>query len=713
MIKRMFQLGVLALLLVVPVIGNAQGLKYPITKKVDVVEDYHGTRVADPYRWLEDQNGAQTAAWVQAQNAVTFAYLSALPERDRIKERLTELWNYSRYSTPMREGGQYFFYLNTGLQNQSVLYVQKTLKDSARVLLDPNLLSADGTVALSQIAVSPDGKLLGYGTATAGSDWNEFHVRDIASARDLPDTVRWVKFSGFEFTRDGRGFFYSHYPEPNEKEKLKAALANQALYYHRIGTPQSQDRLIYSDPAHPSWFIRGSITEDGRYALITVAESSDPRNRLFYIDLKNPESPDLNAPVVKLIDDNKYSYNVVGNDGPVFYVLTNEGAPRQKLIAIDTRDPVEPRLIIPQAEEVLVGVDYIGGRFFARYLQDAHSVVRMFAVDGKALGELPLPTVGSINGVSGKKDSHELFYSFTSFLYPATIFRYDIASGKSEVFRKPNVNFDASAYETKQVFYSSRDGTRVPMFITHRKGIPLDGENPTYLYGYGGFDISMVPSFSVPVLVWLEMGGVYAMPNLRGGGEYGSAWHEAGTKERKQNVFDDFISAAEYLIKQGYTSPRKLAIGGGSNGGLLVGAAMTQRPDLFAVAFPQVGVLDMLRFHKFTVGWAWVGDYGSSDNPGDFQYLIKYSPLHNIKPGVCYPATMITTADHDDRVVPGHSFKFAATLQPAQSCDKPVLIRIETRAGHGAGTPISKTIEQFADFWAFARYNMGIKALVP
>ncbi|HUP88597.1 MAG TPA: prolyl oligopeptidase family serine peptidase [Longimicrobiales bacterium] len=713
MIQRMFQYGALAMLAVVPTVGNAQTLKYPATKKVDVAEDYHGTRVADPFRWLEDQNGAETAAWVQAENDVTFPYLSRLPERDKIKKRMTELWNYSRYSTPFREGGQYFFYLNTGLQNQSVLYVQKTLKDSARVLLDPNLLSSDGTVALSQLSISQNGRLLGYGTATSGSDWNEFHVRDIASGRDLPDTVRWVKFSDYTFTKDGRGFFYSRFPEPNESEKLKAALANHMVYYHTIGTPQSQDKLIYSDPAHPTRFMRAVITQDYRYAVIYIQENTDPKNRLYYIDLKNPDAPDLSAPLVKLIDDNRYGYNVVGNDGPILYVVTNEGAPRQKLIAIDTRDPVEPRTIIPQANEVLVGVNMVGGRFFARYLQDAHSVVRIFALDGKPMGELQLPTVGSVGSMSGKKDNSELFYSFTSFLYPTTIFRYDITAGKSEVFRRPDVGFDANAYETKQIFYSSKDGTRVPMFITHKKGMPLNGQNPTYLYGYGGFDISMVPSFSVPIIVWLEMGGVYAMPNLRGGGEYGAAWHEAGTKERKQNVFDDFISAGEYLIKQGYTSPGKLAIGGGSNGGLLVGAAMTQRPELFAVAFPQVGVLDMLRYHKFTIGSAWVGDYGSADNAADFQYLIKYSPLHNIKPGVCYPATMIATADHDDRVVPGHSFKFAATLQPAQGCDKPVLIRIETKAGHGAGTPISKTIEQFADFWAFARHNMGIRALVP
>ena len=692
---------------------NAQTLKYPQTRKVDVVEDYHGTKISDPYRWLEDQNGAETAAWVKAENDVTFPYLRALPEREKIKKRLTELWNYARYGSPFREGGQYFFYKNSGLQNQSVLYVQKTLTDSARILLDPNTLSSDGTVALTSIAIASNGKLLGYGTATSGSDWNEFHVRDIATRKDLPDTVRWVKFSGMNWTKDARGFTYSRYPEPKESDKLKAALSNQMLYYHTLGTPQSQDKLIYADPAHPTWFIGGDITEDGRYLLLYINENTDPKNRLYYIDLKDPLKPDVTGKVVKLIDTGDFSYSVVGNDGPVFYVLTNDRAPHQKLIAIDTRNPTEPKTLIPEAEEVLQGVTIAGNRFFASYLQDAHTVIRMYSLDGKSLGDMQLPTIGSVGGLNGKKDSNELFYSFTSFLYPTTVFRYDVATGKSEVFRKPDVNFDPSAYETQQVFYTSKDGTRVPMFITHKKGLARDGQNPTYLYGYGGFNISLTPSFSVPTLVWLEMGGIYAMPSLRGGGEYGDAWHEAGTKERKQNVFDDFIGAAEYLIKEGYTSPAKLAIGGGSNGGLLVGATMTQRPDLFAVAFPQVGVLDMLRFHKFTVGAAWTGDYGSSDNPEDFKYLVKYSPLHNVKPGVCYPATMISTADHDDRVVPGHSFKFAATLQPAQSCDKPVIIRIETKAGHGAGTPISKSIEQYADQWAFARYNMGIRPVMP
>lgn len=703
----------LAAVLTAPAIARAQTVKYPETKKVDVAEDYHGTRVNDPYRWLEDQNGAETAAWVKTENAVTFPYLNALPERDKIKKRITDLWNYARFSTPFKEGGQYFFNRNTGLQNQSVLFVQKSLKESARVLLDPNTLSADGTIALSSTAVSPDGRLLGYGTATSGSDWNEFHVRDIATAKDREDIIKWVKFSGMSWTKDGRGFTYSRYPEQDDAEKLKGALSNQKLYYHEVGTPQSKDRLIYEDPSHPTWFVNGGITEDGRYLLIYIRESSYPKNRLYYIDLKDPQRPDLNGKIVKLIDTPENGHSVVGNDGPILYVMTNKDAPKQKVLAIDTRNPGVWKTIIPESTEPLQFATIAGGRFFAGYLKDAQSAVRIFSMAGKSLGNLELPGIGTLGGFSGKKNSNEVFYSFTSFLYPTTVSRYDVATGRSEVFRKPNINFDPSAYETKQIFYASKDGTRVPMFITHRKGLQLNGQNPTYLYGYGGFNVSLTPGFSVPNLVWLEMGGVYAVPNLRGGGEYGDAWHEAGIKARKQNVFDDFIGAAEYLIKEGYTSPARLALGGGSNGGLLVGAVLTQRPDLFAVAFPDVGVLDMLRYHKFTIGAAWAGDYGRSDKPEDFKYLFAYSPLHNVKPGACYPATLISTADHDDRVVPGHSFKFAATLQPAQSCDRPVLIRIETKAGHGAGTPITKTIEQFADRWAFARYNMGIRPVTP
>jgi prolyl oligopeptidase len=696
--------------------GAQQRITYPETRKVDVVDDYHGTKVPDPYRWLEDTDAPETKAWIAAQNEVTFAHLGAIPERERIRERLTRLWDYPKYGLPFREGGLYFSTKNDGLQNQPVLYVQPSLNAEPRVLLDPNTLSADGTVALSGLAVSHDARYLAYATSSGGSDWQELYVREIATGRDLEDHVRWAKFSGISWTRDGRGFFYSRYPEPAEGEQLLQQNHDHKLYYHVVGTPQSEDRLIYERPDQPEWGFNAQVTEDGRYALIYVWHGTDPKNRLYYIDLGDPARPDLSSPVVKLLDDFDAAYTVVGNQGPVLYVQTDLDAPRQRIIAIDLRDPAreEWRTVVPESEDVLQAATIVGGKLVTLYLKDAASRVRFYTLEGEPAGELQLPGLGSVAGLTGKPDSPELFYAFTSFLYPTTIFRYDVATGTNEVFRAPQLEgFDPAQYETKQVFYTSKDGTRVPMFITHRKGIRLDGTNPTYLYGYGGFNVSLTPAFSITNLAWLEMGGVYAQPNLRGGGEYGEEWHLAGTKERKQNVFDDFIAAAEYLIREGYTSPAKLAIGGGSNGGLLVGAAMTQRPDLFAVAHPAVGVMDMLRFHKFTIGWAWVSDYGSSDDPDGFRYLYAYSPLHNLKPGTCYPATLVTTADHDDRVVPGHSFKFAARLQEVQSCEKPVLIRVETRAGHGAGKPTSKQIEEAADVLAFRVRHLGMRMLVP
>lgn len=701
--------GLLAAGILVPLAACAAGDRYPVTRKDEVVEDYHGVQVADPYRWLEDTNSAETAAWVAAQNEVTAGYLAGLPLREKLRAQLTERWNYERYGVPFREGERYFFFKNDGLQNQSVLYAQESLDAEPRVLLDPNTLSADGTVALSALAVSHDGRYLGYGTSSGGSDWQEFHIREIESGRDLEDRLEWVKFSGLSWTNDGQGFFYSRYPAPAEGQALLEANRDQKLYYHRVGTPQSADRLVYERPDQPEWGMNASVTDDGRYAILYLSHGTDPRNRLYYIDLQDPRRPDPGAPVVKLLDDFDASYTVVGNDGPVLYILTDRDAPRKRIVAVDLRNPSPSRwrTIVPEGEEVIEEAHLVGGRLVVASLKDASSRVRFYARDGKPQGELELPGLGSVGGISGRPQGSELFYAFTSFLYPTTIFRYDLATGEQELFRAPAVDFDASKYETKQVFYTSKDGTRVPMFITHRRDIELDGTNPTYLYGYGGFNISLTPGFSVTNLVWLEQGGVYAMPNLRGGGEYGEEWHLAGTKERKQNVFDDFIAAAEYLIAEGYTSPAKLAIGGGSNGGLLVGAAMTQRPELFAVAHPDVGVMDMLRFHKFTIGWAWTSDYGSSDDPEGFRYLHAYSPLHNLKPGTCYPATMVTTADHDDRVVPGHSFKFAAALQEAQGCAKPTLIRIETRAGHGAGKPTAKLIEEAADVLAFRLSVVG------
>ena len=675
-----------------------------------VLDDYHGTKVADPYRWLEDTDALETKAWIEAENCVTFGFLERIPEREQIRQRLTKIWDYPKYGTPFKDGGRYFFFKNDGLQNQSVLYVQRTLADPPAVLLDPNRLSEDGTVALSALEVSDDGRYLAYSTSASGSDWQEFLVRDIATGRDLADHLQWVKFSGASFTKDGAGFFYSRYPQP-EGAALQSVNRDMKLYYHRVDTDQSADVLVYQRPDQPDWGFGAGVTDDGRYLVNSVWLGTDRRNRVYYQDLGDPMRPTPGGEMVRLLDDFDAGYGFAGNDGPVFYFWTDLDAPRGRLIAIDTRNPARAnwREIIPQGKDVLQGAQIVNRTFVASYLVDARSALRLFGMDGAPKGEIALPTLGSLGGVSGRPDEPEMFYAFTSFLYPTTIFRYDFTTGRSEVFKAPELDFDASGYETRQVFYSSKDGTRVPMFITHKKGIPMDGANPTYLYGYGGFNISITPSFSPGILAWLEMGGIYAVPNLRGGAEYGEEWHQAGMLEKKQNVFDDFIAAAEYLIHERYTSTPKLAIGGGSNGGLLVGAAMTQRPELFGAALPAVGVMDMLRFHKFTIGWAWVTEYGSADSANQFPFLRKYSPLHNLKPGTAYPATLVTTADHDDRVVPGHSFKFAAALQAAHTGSAPVLIRVETKAGHGAGKPTTKIIEEQADRWAFLVEVLGMR----
>jgi len=689
--------------------AGAQTLQYPAARKSDVVDDYHGTRVPDPYRWLEDPDSPESRAWIEAQNRLTASYLAEIPARRAIRERLTKLWNYPKYGTPFRKGRRYFFSKNDGLQNQSVLYKQASLTADPETLLDPNLLSEDGTVALSTLAVSQDGRLLAYGTSASGSDWEEFRVRDVALGRDLSDHLKWIKFSGASWTNDGAGFFYSRYPEPGNKA-LTDVNRFQRLYYHRLGTDQAQDVLVYERPDQPDWGMNAEVTDDGRYAVLNVWLGTDRRNRVYYLDLNDAKRPKVRGDVVRLLDDFDASYTFVGNDGPVLYFLTDLDAPRKRVIAIDTRHPERARWreIIPQGPDVLEAVQIIHDTFVANYMHDASSRLRLFALDGRLLKDLELPTLGTVGSISGERKDDEMFYAFTSFLYPTTIFRYDFTSGVTSVFKAPAIDFDPSGYETKQVFYTSKDGTRVPMFITHKKGLRLDGSNPTYLYGYGGFNISLTPSFSVAMLAWLELGGVYAVPNLRGGGEYGEEWHQAGMHDRKQNVFDDFIAAAEYLIAQGYTSTPKLAIAGGSNGGLLVGAAITQRPELFGAALPAVGVMDMLRFHKFTIGWAWVTDYGSADSAAQFPYLYKYSPLHNMRAGTRYPATLVTTADHDDRVVPGHSFKFTAALQAAQAGPQPVLIEIETKAGHGAGKPTSKLIEEQADRMAFLVRNLGM-----
>lgn len=671
---------------------------YPASRKVDQIDEYHGTKVQDSYRWLEDPDSDETKAWVEAQNQVTFAYLNEIPEREKIKQRLTQLWDYEKYGIPFKEGNRYFYYKNDGLQNQSVLYTLTSLDAEPRVLLDPNKLSEDGTVALSGIAISDDGNLMAYGLSTSGSDWQEWKIRDVETAEDLADHLKWIKFSGASWTKDNKGFFYSRYDEPNEKTKLEDVNYFQKLYYHRFGTPQSEDILIYHRPDQKEWGFSAGVTEDGKYLIISVWLGTDPKNLVFYKDLTAPS-----AEVVELISEFEASYSFIDTDGSVFWFQTDLDAPRGRVIAINISNPSRDnwKEIIPQADEVLESVGLLNNQFVADYLKDARTQIKIFNLDGAFVREIELPGIGSAGGFGGKRYDTETFYSFTGFTTPATIYRYDMISGKSTTYRQPKVDFNPDEYETKQIFYTSKDGTQVPMFITHKKGLNMDGSNPTYLYGYGGFNVSLTPSFSVSNVVWMEMGGVYAVPNLRGGGEYGEEWHQAGTKVNKQNVFDDFIAAAEWLIANKYTSPAKLAIGGGSNGGLLVGACMTQRPDLFAVAVPAVGVLDMLRFHKFTIGWAWCSDYGSPENPDEFKALYAYSPLHNLKPGTSYPATMITTADHDDRVVPAHSFKFAAALQEAHAGENPVLIRIDTKAGHGAGKPTAKIIEEIADKWAF------------
>lgn len=685
-------------ILAAPLVSHA--LDYPDTRKGDVVDDYHGTRVADPYRWLEDTDSEDTAQWVAAQNAVTFSVLEQLPRREQFKQRLTEIWNYERYSVPTKRGKRYVFRKNDGLQNQSVLYVQDGLDGTPRVLIDPNTLSDDGTVSLAGTSVSPDGQWLAYALADGGSDWRSVRVRNIDTGKDLLGSLENIKFSGMEWTRDSRGFFYSRYPG---KDGTFDDLANQKLYYHRIGTLQSEDVLVHERPDQPKWGFYANVTENGRYAVIGTWKGAESKNRLAVLDLKNPERPQFDGKPVPIVDDFAARYDLVGSKGDTLFVFTTADAPRGKIIAIDARRPDRAnwRTVRPEDSDTIQGVGFVGGKLIVVAMRDAAHRMHVLNTDGSLDREIRLPGLGSISSVSGQADDPEMFFGYESYLQADTNYRVDLRSGKVAVFQQPDIDFDTSGYTTEQVFYTSRDGTRVPMFITHRKGIKRDGTNKTLLYGYGGFNVSLTPRFSISRLAWLDAGGVLAVANLRGGGEYGEAWHKAGTRENKQNVFDDFIAAGEYLVANKWTTPSRLGIQGGSNGGLLVGAVANQRPDLFAVALPAVGVMDMLRFHKFTIGWAWVPDYGSSDDPEAFEYLYAYSPLHNIKPGTDYPATLITTADHDDRVVPGHSFKYAAALQAAHAGDDPVLIRIETRAGHGAGKPTSKRIAEAADLWAF------------
>ena len=682
---------------------------YPTTKKVNQVDDYHGTKVADLYRWLEEdvRKSQEVQQWVKAQNELTEKYLRSIPERETIRKRLTELWNFERFGTFSKVGNRYFFFKNDGLQNQSVLYVLDRLDGEAKVLIDPNTWSKDGTIALKGTSFSDDGRWLVYATSEAGSDWETWKVLDVETGKPLADELKWVKFSApAAWTKDGRGFFYSRYDEPQKEAQFQSLNLNQKLMYHRLGTPQSEDVLVYARPDHPDWGFGATVTEDGRYLVISTWKGTDNRYRITYRDLNEP----YGLPV-DLIDHFDNNYSFVGNDGTTFFFRTDLHAPKGRLIAIDIRKPAPEhwKEIIPQAEENLDAVSLVGNLFIASYLKDAKTQVKLFQMDGRFLREVAFPTLGTAAGFEGKRTDTETFYSFNSFIVPPSIYRYDLLTGESKLVRQSKVALDLSPYETKQVFVTSKDGTKVPMFITARKDIVLDGSNPVLLYGYGGFNISLRPTFSVAVAAWLEMGGVYASANLRGGGEYGKEWHKAGTKRNKQNVFDDFIACAEWLIQKKYTSPSKLAIKGESNGGLLVGACMTQRPELFGACLPGVGVMDMLRFQHFTAGRFWVDDYGSSANPEEFQALYRYSPYHNLKPGVRYPATLVTTADTDDRVVPGHSFKFTAAIQEAQAGDAPVLARIETKAGHGAGKPTAKIIEETADRWAFLVKNLNMK----
>jgi prolyl oligopeptidase len=678
----------------------ADPLKYPDTRREDRVETIHGTTVQDPYRWLEDdvRKNPEVQAWVDAQNKVTSAFLEGIPQRKGIEKRITDLWNYERYTAPSKVGGRYFFRKNDGLQNQSVLYVMDKLDGEPRVLIDPNGWSKDGTIALAQTSVSPDGRYLAYAQSEAGSDWETWKVLNVDTGKPLADEVKWVKFSTASWTADNKGFFYSRYDEPKAGEKFQSVNLNQKVFYHRIGTPQADDVLVYKRPDHPDWGFQAAATDDGRYLVITTWQGTDDRYRITYRDLSEP----LAMPV-DLIDNFDNDYTFIDNDGPLFYFRTDLKAPNGRVIAINVHKPDKEhwKEIIPESKEKLEAASLVGNLLVVDYLKDAHTQVKMFSPEGAFVRELELPGIGTASGFGGRRIDTETFYLFSSYATPPSIYRYDLVTGKTTLLRSAKVKFTPEDYEVRQVFTKSKDGTKVPIFITMKKGTKLDGTNPTLLYGYGGFNIPLTPAFSVTIAAWLDMGGIYAVANLRGGGEYGKEWHKAGTKEKKQNVFDDFIAAAEYLVKEKYTSTEKLAIKGGSNGGLLIGAVMTQRPDLFGACLPHVGVMDMLRFHKFTAGRFWVDDYGSPDEAADFPALFKYSPYHNLKPGVKYPSTMVITADTDDRVVPGHSFKFAAQLQYCQAGDAPVLARIETRAGHGAGKPTTKLIEELADEYSF------------
>ena len=684
---------------------SAQGpYDYPKPKKDDQVDDYNGVKVSDPYRWLEATDSPDARAWIEAENKLTSDYLKTIPQREKIKERLTELWNYEKYSAPFKVGKHYIYAKNDGLQNQSVWYIADSVSDPGHVFFDPNKLSTDGTAALNGSSFTDDGKLWAYGVAVAGSDRTEWKVMDVDTGKLLPDTLRPNRQGGVSWLKDNSGFYYSRFPDAQEGAELKGNNFGQQLYFHKMGTPQTDDTVVYT-PADKEYFVGAGVSEDGKWLIMSVGKGTSPKNMVYFKDLTKADSP-----IVPLVDALEANFSFIGNDGPVFYFQTDKDATRAKIVKVNVLAKDRKWAdVVPEAKETLQSVDFINNQFVLNYLKDAYTQIKIVDTNGQFVREVKLPGIGSAGGFGGKRADTETFYSYSSYNAPPTIYRYDMKTGKSELFRQAKVKFDPADYEVKQVFYSSKDGTKVPMFIVAKKGIKLDGTNPTLLYGYGGFNIPSTPGFSVSRVVWLEMGGVYAVANIRGGSEYGEAWHEAGTKLKKQNVFDDFIAAAEWLIDNKYTSSKKLAIQGGSNGGLLIGAVLNQRPDLFGAALPAVGVMDMLRFPKFTIGWAWTSDYGSPDNPEEFKALYAYSPYHNVKPGTKYPATLVTTADHDDRVFPAHSFKYTAAMQAAQAGDAPVLIRIETKAGHGAGKPTAKMIQEQADLYGFLYKNLGME----
>ena len=688
-------------------IPESASLQYPVTDSIEHNDTYHGTVVADPYRWLEDDVRQSDAVkqWVDRQNEVTFAYLDTIEEREPIRARLEELWNFERYGLPRKEGGRYFYSHNDGLQNQNVIFAQSSLDDEPKLLIDPNTWSDDGTIALASYFPGPNGKFFAYLVQDGGSDWRQAKVMDLESGEVLDDQLEWLKFTNLAWAADGSGFYYNRFPPEDSEVKFTSLNMNSAIYFHRIGDQQQNDSLVYTRPEHSEWFYGAEVTDDGRYMLITIAVGTDDRYQIVYQDLQTD-----GAEPVMLIEGFDFDYTLAGSQGSELYFRTNNGAPRGKLIAIDVENPGPDhwRELIPETKDVLDEATLIGGRVIGEYMKDAWSLVRIYDTDGIHLDTVDLPGIGTASGFGGRADDPETFFRYESYDTPDTINRLNVVTGEVTVFKSAEVDFDSDDYVVEQVFYKSKDGTRIPMFISHRKDVVADGKRPTMLYGYGGFNISMTPSFSITRLAWMEMGGIYAVANLRGGGEYGEEWHQAGTKLDKQNVFDDFIAAAEYLIAENYTNAGKLAIFGGSNGGLLVGAVTNQRPELFAAAIPAVGVMDMLRFQEFTAGRFWVDDYGSSANADEFEALYAYSPYHNVKAGTKYPAVLVTTADTDDRVVPGHSFKYAAAIQAAQEGNAPVLIRIETRAGHGAGVPTDKVIQAYADRWAFLIHNLGV-----